>query len=101
MNKTKNEDWLFEISPKKSALEINFKELWHYRDLLMLFVKRDIVTFYKQTVLGPIWFIIQPLLTSVIQFIIFSKIANIPSDGVPYFCLYLRVIFCGSIFQIV
>lgn len=89
MNKTKNEDWLFEISPKKSALEINFKELWHYRDLLMLFVKRDIVTFYKQTVLGPIWFIIQPLLTSVIQFIIFSKIANIPSDGVPYFLFVL------------
>ncbi|WP_396148834.1 ABC transporter permease [Flavobacterium sp.] len=89
MTNTKNEDWLFEISPKKSAFEINLKELWHYRDLLMLFVKRDIVTFYKQTVLGPIWFIIQPLLTSVIQFIIFSKIADIPSDGVPYFLFVL------------
>lgn len=89
MSKTKSEEWLFEISPKKAAFEINFKELWHYRDLLMLFVKRDIVTFYKQTVLGPIWFIIQPLLTSVIQFIIFSKIADIPSDGVPYFLFVL------------
>ncbi|MEZ4838951.1 ABC transporter permease [Flavobacterium sp.] len=89
MNKTKNEDWLFEISPKKSALHINFKEIWHYKDLLMLFVKRDIVTFYKQTILGPVWFIIQPLLTSVIQFIIFSKIADIPSDGVPYFLFVL------------
>lgn len=89
MSKTKGEEWLFEISPKKSAFDINFKELWHYRDLLMLFVKRDIVTFYKQTVLGPIWFIIQPLLTSVIQFIIFSKIADIPSDGIPYFLFVL------------
>ncbi len=89
MSKAKGEEWLFEISPKKSAFEINFKELWHYRDLLMLFVKRDIVTFYKQTVLGPIWFIIQPLLTSVIQFIIFSKIADIPSDGIPYFLFVL------------
>jgi lipopolysaccharide transport system permease protein len=89
MSQLKSKEWLFEISPKKSAFEINFKELWHYRDLLMLFVKRDIVTFYKQTVLGPIWFIIQPLLTSVIQFIIFSKIADIPSDGVPYFLFVL------------
>lgn len=89
MNKNISEEWLFEISPKKSALQLNFRELWYYRDLLMLFVKRDIVTFYKQTVLGPIWFIIQPLLTSVIQFIIFSKIADIPSDGVPYFLFVL------------
>ncbi|MDP2159789.1 MAG: ABC transporter permease [Flavobacterium sp.] len=84
-----NEKWLFEISGKKSSFSINYKEIWHYRDLLLLFVKRDIVTFYKQTVLGPIWFIIQPLLTSVIQFVIFSKIADIPSDGVPYFLFVL------------
>jgi len=55
-----NEKWLFEISGKKSSFSINYKEIWQYRDLLLLFVKRDIVTFYKQTVLGPIWFIIQP-----------------------------------------
>ncbi|GGD14902.1 ABC transporter permease [Flavobacterium orientale] len=84
-----NEKWLFEISGKKSYWSINYKEIWQYRDLLLLFVKRDIVTFYKQTVLGPIWFIIQPLLTSVIQFVIFSKIAEIPSDGVPYFLFVL------------
>jgi lipopolysaccharide transport system permease protein len=70
-------------------VSFNVKELWHYRDLLLLFVKRDIVTFYKQTVLGPIWFVIQPLITSVIQFIIFSKIASIPSDGIPYFLFVL------------
>lgn len=89
MQVQKSEDWLFEISATKKAVNFNVKELWHYRDLLLLFVKRDIVTFYKQTVLGPIWFVIQPLITSVIQFIIFSKIASIPSDGVPYFLFVL------------
>jgi len=84
-----DEKWLFEISGKKSYGSINFKEIWQYRDLLLLFVKRDIVTFYKQTVLGPLWFIIQPLLTSIIQFVIFSKIADIPSDGIPYFLFVL------------
>jgi len=84
-----NEKWLFELSGKKTYFSINFKEIWQYRDLLLLFVKRDIVTFYKQTILGPIWFIIQPLLTSIIQFVIFSKIAEIPSDDVPYFLFVL------------
>ncbi|WP_396182974.1 ABC transporter permease [Flavobacterium sp.] len=89
MSVDKTEDWLFEISSTKKVVSFNVKELWHYRDLLLLFVKRDIVTFYKQTVLGPIWFVIQPLITSVIQFIIFSKIASIPSDGIPYFLFVL------------
>ena len=89
MHVQKTDDWLFEISATKKAVNFNIKELWHYRDLLLLFVKRDIVTFYKQTVLGPIWFVIQPLITSVIQFIIFSKIASIPSDGIPYFLFVL------------
>jgi lipopolysaccharide transport system permease protein len=86
---SKSNNWLFEITPKKSIFSINFNEVWRYRDLLFLFVKRDIITFYKQTILGPIWFIIQPLLTSIIQFVIFSKIAAIPSDGVPYFLFVL------------
>ena len=84
-----NDSWLFEISSKRSLFDLNFKELWHYKDLIFLFVKRDVVTFYKQTILGPIWFIIQPLITSFIQFIIFSKIAGIKSDGVPYFVFVL------------
>ncbi|MFN4198921.1 MAG: ABC transporter permease, partial [Flavobacterium sp.] len=81
--------WLFEITPKSSLWKIDWSELWRYRDLLILFVKRDIVTFYKQTVLGPLWFLLQPLLTSLIQFVIFSQIAGIPSDGVPYFLFVL------------
>lgn len=81
--------WLFEITPKKSLWSMDWRELWRYRDLLLLFVKRDVVTFYKQTVLGPLWFLLQPLLTSLIQFVIFSRIAGIPSDGVPYFLFVL------------
>jgi lipopolysaccharide transport system permease protein len=89
MKSLEKDVWLFEITPKKSFFNFNVKEIWRYRDLLFLFVKRDIITFYKQTILGPLWFIIQPLLTSVIQFVIFSKIAAIPSDGVPYFLFVL------------
>ncbi|MGB2684494.1 MAG: ABC transporter permease, partial [Olleya sp.] len=59
-------DWLYTISPKKKLIDLNFKEIWRYRDLLFLFVKRDIITQYKQTILGPLWYFIQPLFTSVI-----------------------------------
>ncbi|MBU7571364.1 MAG: ABC transporter permease, partial [Flavobacterium sp.] len=76
-NDFNNQQWLYEITPKRKLISFNFEEIWRYRDLLMLFVKRDIVTYYKQTVLGPLWFLIQPLLTSVIQFVIFNKIAQI------------------------
>lgn len=83
------ENWLYEIAPKGSLFTFNFSEIWRYRDLLFLFVKRDIVTYYKQTILGPIWFLIQPILTSLIQFVVFSKIAQIPSDGINYFLFAL------------
>jgi lipopolysaccharide transport system permease protein len=84
-----NEKWLYEISPKGNFFSFNFAEIWRYRDLLFMFVKRDIVTYYKQTILGPLWFLIQPLLTSVVQYFIFSKIAQIPSDGINYFLFAL------------
>lgn len=85
----KSNDWLFEITPEKKVFHLNLKEIYRYRDLLLLFIRRDIVSVYKQTVLGPLWFFIQPLFTSFIQFIVFSKIADIPSDGVPYFLFVL------------
>lgn len=81
--------WLFEITPERKAFSLNLKEIYRYRDLLTLFVRRDIVSVYKQTVLGPLWFFIQPIFTSIIQFVVFSKIADIPSDGVPYFLFVL------------
>jgi len=81
--------WEFEITPQQSSFQLNLKEIYRYRDLLVLFIRRDIVSVYKQTILGPLWFFIQPLFTSITQFIVFGKIASIPSDGVPYFLFVL------------
>ena len=89
MKEIHQEEWLYEISPKRKLIELNLKEIWRYRDLLMLFVKRDIVTVYKQTVLGPLWFLIQPLLTSVIFTLVFNGVANINVPGVPMFLFNL------------
>lgn len=77
------------IRPKRHAFDINFKEIWAYRDLLKMFVKRDIITVYKQTVLGPIWFIVQPILTTLIYIVVFGNIAKISTDGVPQPLFYL------------
>ena len=84
-----SDDWLYEITPKRKLIDLNFKEIWRYRDLLILFVKRDIITVYKQTVLGPLWFFIQPLFTSVIFTLVFNNIAAIPTGGVPPFLFNL------------
>ena len=84
-----DEEWLFEIKPKNKFLELNLKEVWQYRDLLLLFVKRDIVTVYKQTVLGPLWYLIQPLFTSLIFTIIFNNVAGIDTGSVPPFLFNL------------
>ncbi len=77
------------IKPKSSLLDINFKELWRYKDLLFLLVRRDFVSVYKQTILGPVWFFIQPLLTTATFTFVFSKMANIPTDGIPPPLFYL------------
>jgi len=69
--------------------KIDFRELWRYRDLLLMFVKKDIITVYKQTILGPIWFVVQPLLTSVTYLVIFSNIAKISTGSVPPILFYL------------
>lgn len=86
---TEKDKWLYEITPKAKLLSFDFTGIWQYRDLLMMFVKRDVVTYYKQTILGPLWFLIQPLVTSIIQFIVFFKIAKLESDGIPYFLFAL------------
>ncbi|WP_149206227.1 ABC transporter permease [Flavobacterium johnsoniae] len=90
MNNTKeSNDWLFEITPKNKFLSVNLKETWQYRDLLFLFVKRDIITVYKQTILGPLWYLIQPLFTSVTFTIIFNNVAGISTGSVPPFLFNL------------
>jgi lipopolysaccharide transport system permease protein len=94
----KNEEWLFEITPKNEFFRLHLKEIWQYRDLLMLFVKRDVVTLYKQTVLGPLWYLIQPLLTSVIYTIIFNQVAGIQTGSIPPFLFNLASITAWNYF---
>lgn len=83
------ENWTTVIKPKNKLFELNFKEIWQYRDLLSLFVKRDIITQYKQTILGPLWFVIQPAMTVAMYMVVFGGIAGIPTDGVPQPLFYL------------
>lgn len=99
MQEIQQEDWLYEISPKKKLIELNFKEIWRYRDLLILFVKRDITTVYKQTILGPLWFLIQPLMTSVIFTLVFNGVAGINVPGVPMFLFNLAGITLWNYFS--
>jgi lipopolysaccharide transport system permease protein len=98
--KTAEEHWLYIISSKKKLIDFNFKEIWNYRDLLFLFVKRDIITLYKQTVLGPLWYLIQPLFTSLIFTLIFNNLADIPTgDNVPNFLFNLSGITSWNYFK--
>ncbi|MCT8340063.1 ABC transporter permease [Flavobacteriaceae bacterium TK19130] len=100
MSSQSNDSWLYEISAKRKLIELNFKEIWQYRDLLFLFVKRDIVTVYKQTVLGPLWFFIQPLFTSVIFTLVFNNIAKIETGLVPAFLFNLSGITAWNYFKV-
>lgn len=81
--------WTTVIQPKNSLLHIDFRELWQYRDLYRMLVKRDIVVWYKQTILGPLWFFIQPILTTIMFMIVFGGIAKIGTDGIPQPLFYL------------
>ena len=83
------EKWTTEIRPKDKLLSVDFKEIWQYRDLMMLFVKRNIITQYKQTILGPLWYVIQPLMTTVMYMVVFGGIAKISTDGLPQPLFYL------------
>lgn len=98
-NKLDNSNWDTIIESKHSLLDINFKELWHYRDLLFLFVKRDFVTVYKQTILGPLWFFIQPLLTTITFTVIFGNVAQLSTDGAPKVIFYMAGITLWNYFS--
>ncbi len=86
---TTEEQWDSVIESRHSLFDINLKELWYYRDLLVLFVRRDFVTVYKQTILGPLWFFIQPLLTTITFTIIFGNVAQLSTDGAPKIVFYM------------
>jgi len=91
--------WTEEIKAESSLFSINFREIWHYRDLLFMLVKRDFITFYKQTILGPLWFIVQPLLTTLIFVILFGNIAKLSTDGIPQLAFYLAGITIWNYFS--
>lgn len=93
------DDWLFEIKPKDNIFKLNIKEIWQYRDLLLLFVKRDVITVYKQTILGPLWYLIQPLFTSITFTIIFNKVAGIETGTIPPFLFNLAGITAWNYFS--
>jgi lipopolysaccharide transport system permease protein len=82
-------DWTMVIRSRKGWFDIDLSEIWRYQDLIILFVRRDFVAYYKQTLLGPLWFLLQPLLSTIIFTVIFSNIANIPTDGIPPFLFYM------------
>lgn len=84
-----NESWDLEIKPQDSVFNLHLKDVWSYRDLLLLLVRRDFVSFYKQTIFGPLWFFIQPIFTTVIFSIIFNKLANIGTDNAPAPLFYM------------
>lgn len=91
MNTTDTEDWDLEIKAKTSLFDLQLKEVWHYRDLMWLFVKRDFTAQFKQTILGPLWHFIQPILTTGMFLLVFGKIAKIPTDGIAPAGFYM----CG------
>lgn len=90
--------WTKVIGPKKGWFDINLSNLWNYRDLIMLLVKRDFIAFYKQTILGPLWFLLQPLCTTIVFTIIFGRIAKIPTDGLPQILFYMSGIVIWNYF---
>jgi lipopolysaccharide transport system permease protein len=91
--------WTEEIKSDTSLLSVNFKELWHYRDLLLMLLKRDFITFYKQTILGPIWFFVQPILTALIYLVLFGQVAKLSTDGLPQLAFYLSGITIWNYFS--
>lgn len=91
--------WTIVIQPRRGWFDINFADIWRYRDLIMLFVRRDFVANYKQTILGPLWFLLQPLLTTLVFTVIFGKIAKISTDGLPQILFYLGGIVAWNYFS--
>ena len=92
-------EWDIVIQPNSKFFNLNLKEVWRYKDLLNMYVKRDIVTLYKQTILGPIWYLIQPLTTTIMFMFVFGGIAGISTDGLPQPLFYMAGILCWNYFS--
>ncbi|MFT3679138.1 MAG: ABC transporter permease [Ferruginibacter sp.] len=98
-NQKTEKEWALVIKPVSGVFNFNLREIWRYRDLLMLLVRRDFVATYKQTILGPIWFFVQPLLTTLTYMLIFGNIAKLSTDGLPSLLFYLGGITCWNYFS--
>jgi len=98
MSEAKPDKWDIELTPKNNLFDLKLKDVWHYRDLLVLLVRRDFVSFYKQTILGPLWFFIQPLFTTIIYTFVFGSLANISTDGLKAPLFYLAGITAWNYF---
>lgn len=96
---SEKENWTTIITPKNKFFRLNLKELWQYRDLITSFVKRDFTATYKQTILGPLWFFIQPIFTTIMFLIVFGNIAKIPTDGIPQVLFYMNGIILWNYFS--
>ena len=96
---TNKETWPIEIKPKKKLLDVDLKGIWRYRDLYYMYVKRDIITVYKQTILGPLWFLIQPILTTIMYMFVFGGLAGISTDGIPQPLFYMSGILLWNYFN--
>ena len=94
-----DDKWDIVIEPKKQGFGLNLTEIWRYRDLFKMYVRRDIVVIYKQTILGPLWFVIQPVFTTIMFMFVFGGIAGIPTDGVPQPLFYMAGILCWNYFS--
>tara|TARA_B100001027_G_C16225551_1_gene311966 strand:+ start:287 stop:1126 length:840 start_codon:yes stop_codon:yes gene_type:complete len=93
------QDWDLHITSRKKIFTLNLRELWNFKDLLLMFVKKDVITIYKQTILGPIWFFVQPIMTTLIFMFVFGNIANISTDGLPQSLFYLSGIVLWNYFS--
>lgn len=91
--------WTLIIQPHKKLWSVDFKEIWRYRDLITLFIKRNIIVQYKQTILGPLWFLIQPVLTVIMNMVVFGGIAKMSTDGIPQPLFYLAGNVCWFYFS--
>lgn len=93
-----DKEWDLEIKPGNNLLQLHLKDVWAYRDLLLLLVRRDFVSFYKQTILGPLWFFIQPIFTTIIFIFVFGNLAGISTDGLPQPLFYIAGITAWNYF---
>ena len=97
--KREEESWTSIIDPEHGWFNIDLKSVWQYRDLIMLFVRRDFVAIYKQTILGPLWYLLQPLFTTVVFMVVFGEVAKIPTDGLPPLLFYMTGIVAWNYFS--